>query len=155
MNLKPFSATDLNKALDKAIAQLETMDKALFSDRMNALWERIERTQSTRISTFEIKEKGLIQRVPVSEIVFIQSSSEYVELRTTHKKYLQRSSLKVLEEQLPDPFHRIHRTYMVNKAHIRSWKYLSDGRFQFEMSDGERIASSRSYKSSIQAWLTT
>lgn len=150
--LKPFDEKGLLKVLDRAIEQLNIKDKADFTEQMNALWNQLDRQPTTTIQTFEIKEKGLIQKVRVDDILFVASESEYARLIAKQKDYLQRLSIKTLDQQLPDYFHRIHRSYLINKNHIASWKY-ANGKFHFTLSNGEKISSSRSYKEKISSWL--
>ena len=151
--LKPFGQTDLNRVLERAISQLNMIEKANFSDHMNSLWDKLERRDNKHITYFEIKEKGFIHSIEVSDILFIQSASEYVQLITSKKSFLQRLSIKMLADQLPSTFHRIHRTYIINEKYVSSWRYLSDGRFQFKMTNDQSIASSRSYKAKISEWI--
>jgi two-component system LytT family response regulator len=59
-------------------------------------------------------------------------------------------TMNAVESELdPTRFMRIHRSYMVNNAHVRSTRYSGNNEFIFTMSNGERIVSGRSYKEHI------
>jgi DNA-binding LytR/AlgR family response regulator len=49
---------------------------------------------------------------------------------------------------------RIHRSYIVNRAHVRSSRYSGNNEFIFSMANNERIVSGRSYKEQIAKMLT-
>lgn len=62
-------------------------------------------------------------RVPLNEIDFIESDSEYVIYHTAQGKIMSNQSLKSLMEVLPPQlFLRIHRSYIVNRSRIRALK---------------------------------
>lgn len=150
--LKPFDEQELNEVLNRALRQLETLQKADFNKQIEALWDQMEKQSSTSIDFFEIKEKGLIKKVMIDELLYLESESEYVKLVTRKKTYIQRLSLKVLEDQLPNAFHRIHRTFILNDRHVVSWKYSNES-FSFTMTDDRVLRSSRSFNQSIKDWL--
>ena len=151
--LKPFSTNEFEKVINRAEQMLQDRDKLQFQERIERLWKHYHSPKKTFLKTIEIKEKGLIVTVQVSDILFIKSDSEYVQI-TTHKgTYLQRQSLTLLLDQLPDHFHRIHRSYILNSDKIQSWRYLVNGTFQFQLAQDFSIRSSRSYQNSINDWL--
>lgn len=70
-----------------------------------------------------IKNNGMVIKIPFSEIVWFESDKNYVEINTTDKKYLIRTSLKQILEKLPDNyFVKCHKQYIVNILHIEGIK---------------------------------
>jgi hypothetical protein len=65
-------------------------------------------------------DSGLVKIDP-NKIMWIQAANIYVEIVTKEKKYLVRSSLKAIEEQLPgrEQFVRVHRSYIVRIDKIK------------------------------------
>ncbi len=62
-------------------------------------------------------------RVPLEEIDYIESDSEYVIYHTSQGKIMSNQSLKSLIELLPaSKFLRIHRSYIVNRSRVRALK---------------------------------
>lgn len=87
--------------------------------------------------------------VEVSSIQFCVSDGSYVEIFTDNKRYFERTSLVDLSEKLGNTFLRCHRSYLVNKEHIKSYNasilHVAD----------EKIPISRGYKSEVQAFLSS
>lgn len=153
--LKPFSKAQFNEVMDRANDQLLTINKAHFSEKIQTVWDQLGQTSNTHLEAITIKEKGLIRTIKVEEIIYFESDSEYVKIHARQGTDLQRIALNVLTQQLPPAFHRIHRSIILNACCIVSHKYLSDNRFQFTMSNGAQLTSSRSYQPSINQWLTS
>lgn len=66
-----------------------------------------------------IRSRGRLERLNKKDILYIESDKKYCTLITTTKKYVLRTALKNLYEQLKnDNFLRIHRSYLINKEHI-------------------------------------
>lgn len=151
--LKPFSKADFQKTLERALSQLAQRDKVQFSERINRLWERYRKPPAHYIEGLTVKVKGLDKNLPVQDIIYLQSDSEYAAIHTLEGKYLQRLALKILEDQLPPGFKRIHRSVILNTEMIESWQYLQNNTFRFLMKNGEQLTSSRTYKKTIEGWL--
>ncbi len=79
-----------------------------------------------------------------TDIVFVTSDRSYVEIQTLKEKIVQRKLLKELEEELPDSFIRVHRSYVINRNFIES-KSGSD-----VMVGGYKIPVSRNYKDALE-----
>lgn len=61
-----------------------------------------------------IKDKGVYQKVLISDIQHIQSSSEYVTIHSKTKRTMLYSSMDDILKKLPPNFIRIHRSFIVN-----------------------------------------
>lgn len=152
--LKPFSQKQLNDVLNRALEQLITKDRAQFNEKIQQVWDKLEQQTNVYIREIEIKEKGLIRQIRTEELVYIESDSEYVRLHTGRSSFLYRQALSLLEKQLPPSFRRIHRGIILNTRFLASHKYLGDSRFEFTMTNQSKLISSRSYRSTINTWLS-
>lgn len=65
-----------------------------------------------------IKERQQYVRVPLTDIGYIRSEGNYMELHTADRKYLIRVPQKVLLAQLPEFFVKTHKSYIVNCNHL-------------------------------------
>jgi DNA-binding LytR/AlgR family response regulator len=61
-----------------------------------------------------IKDKGVYQKVLIQDILYIQSSSEYVTIYTKAKRTMLYSSMDGMLKRLPANFVRVHRSFIVN-----------------------------------------
>jgi two-component system LytT family response regulator len=74
-------------------------------------------TQELQVSDNEfvfIRDNGVLKRVKIDEILFLEAMGDYVKLHTPHKYYAIHTTLKAVEEKLPPGrFMRVHRSYIV------------------------------------------
>lgn len=68
-----------------------------------------------------IKENGRLVRIAHADLLYAQSVKDYLVIRTFEQTFVTHMTMKYLEELLPAPaFERVHRSYLVNRRHIRS-----------------------------------
>ncbi len=102
--LKPFSYDRFLKAVNKAIAVAGTKNES----------------NDTPKDHIFIKCKGMIVKVLIDDILFIETAKDYVFIHTTSDKHLTLVSLKHIEEELPkEKFIRVHRYYLVGLKHVK------------------------------------
>ena len=96
--IKPFTKSDL-------FVTLELYKSRNFTDE----------------KSFEIKDGHFNVKLKHIDILWIKSENIYIEIKTTTKTYLIRSSLEKFLEKIDDEnFMRIHRSYIVNLHHIKA-----------------------------------
>ena len=71
----------------------------------------------------EIISNRKIVRIPYSDIVFIESLSDYIRVNTTKEQIISKEKISNLASWLPDVFIRIHRSFIINKEKIKSMSY--------------------------------
>ncbi|HRH39440.1 MAG TPA: LytTR family DNA-binding domain-containing protein, partial [Flavobacteriales bacterium] len=99
---------------------------------------------------FVIRDKGREHKVNVADIHYLRAEGNYLCLQLKDRHFLHRMTMNAVEEELdPTRFLRIHRSYIVNRAHVRNSRYSGNNEFIFTMANGERIVSGRSYKEQI------
>lgn len=70
----------------------------------------------------EVKSNRRINRLRIDDILFVQGMGNYVTyVNTAGNRTIVYSSLKSAHAQLPDFFVRLHRSYLVNRKHIRAY----------------------------------
>ena len=85
-----------------------------------------------------------IEIIPVGDIIYIQSEGDYVMIYTPVKSFLKEQTMKYFEENLPNQFVRVHRSYIVNvKAISRIERYENRGQILI-LHTGSKIKASRS-----------
>ncbi|WP_346857206.1 LytTR family DNA-binding domain-containing protein [uncultured Draconibacterium sp.] len=69
-----------------------------------------------------LREKNIIHKVPVSEVIFVESFGDYIKLHTNDREINSRATISSIQKTLPDKlFIRIHRSYLVAKKRITSF----------------------------------
>jgi two-component system, LytTR family, response regulator LytT len=92
-----------------------------------------------------IKSNNKTIKIYASEIYFIKSDNIYIELHTKQGRFLERTSLeKFLESYKFQNLIRVHRSYIVNRNHIKALKSSSIILDQYE------IPVSRKYQKAIR-----
>lgn len=92
--------------------------------------------------------------VDASEVRWVKSASNYVEVVANGKTHLARATMKSIETQLTvagAPAVRAHRSYIVNTDHITAIKPTGEGDVTIEMNDGAVIPGSRRYRDRLPA----
>ncbi|MFP8895833.1 LytR/AlgR family response regulator transcription factor [Chryseobacterium sp. EZn1] len=69
---------------------------------------------------FFVKSSGQRHRVSFNEILYIESIKDYVNIRTENDEYIVLDTLKSMENQLPEKFVRIHKSFIVNLDKVKS-----------------------------------
>jgi DNA-binding LytR/AlgR family response regulator len=81
-------------------------------------------------------------RLPLTDIILIEGWNEYVKVHISGKTIVTLAALRDLEDLLPeDRFIRVHRSFIVSLAGIRSWNTSS-----IEMNGGKQVPVGRVYK---------
>jgi hypothetical protein len=76
--------------------------------------ERFVVAKDSQDSYFFIKSSGKQHKIKSSEILFIESIKDYVNIKTENQEYIVLDTLKSLENQLPDNFARVHKSFIIN-----------------------------------------
>lgn len=85
-------------------------------------------------------------RLDVNEILYIAASSPYVSIHLAQKKYLHTQTLRQLQFELdPNQFVRIHKSYMVNLAHVVSIQSRQNGDYDICLANNTRLRLSRNF----------
>ncbi|MBL4619872.1 MAG: LytTR family transcriptional regulator [Marinicaulis sp.] len=87
--------------------------------------------------------------INASDVRWVKSASNYVEVAANGKTHLARATLNTVETQLNDAgvsAVRVHRSYVVNTEYIEAIQPTGEGDVKIKMSDGEIIPGSRRYR---------
>ena len=88
-----------------------------FSD---ILKEQLQKEDKATKDFIFIKCDGIIVKIMVNDILFINTAKDYVQIHTVTDSFLTLVSLKQIEEELPkEKFVRVHRYYLVGLNHIK------------------------------------
>jgi two-component system, LytTR family, response regulator len=91
--------------------------------------------------------------ITVDEIVWIKAEADYSRIHARGRSYLVSRSMKELEKRLASYlFIRIHRSAMVQTAHIREVRPQGSSRYRVILSDGTTLIVSRTRAPELRRW---
>ncbi|MBE7178089.1 MAG: response regulator transcription factor [Mucilaginibacter polytrichastri] len=111
--LKPFNYEEFLRAANKALS---------YHQRINPPKQEVQSAVQTEDYLF-LKVEYQLVKVFFSDILYVEGLKDYakVHLQSQEKPLLSLTSLKALEEKLPDgQFMRVHRSYIISLDKIRS-----------------------------------
>ncbi len=92
---------------------------------------------------------GMYHMIEWASICYLQSEGNYLMVHTMDESYRIRMTLKSLEARLGEEFHRIHKSTIINRQHIKQLKHWRNGEYLVIMSDDKPLTSSKTYKAAI------
>ncbi len=116
-----------------------------------ATQEDVKNTQAVQITTSNpeeafiyVKENKKVVKLHLSDILYVEGLSEYVQIYTPSKKIITKTSMTNMSEKLPDDnFMRIHKSFIVSLSKIEAFTSSS-----IEV-PGKALPIGRSYKNSV------
>jgi two-component system LytT family response regulator len=91
----------------------------------------------------------------VNDISWIQGASQYSRVHTKNGEYLLSRTLASLECELdPKKFFRIHRSAIVNAAHVREVRSSVDGRYNIYLHGGQALPMGRARREILEKLLS-
>lgn len=90
--------------------------------------------------------------VPINEIIYICSSSPYIEIHTADKKHLHSETLKSIVEKLDlAQFLQIHKSTIINLQQVVSYKSRLNGDYDVLLQNGQELRLSRNFVTRFKA----
>lgn len=149
--LKPIKEERLQQSIEK-LKQFGRLNQAI---NISGLQDIIRQFQApSRATALPIKTGDKITLLRYENIVYMEAQDKYVYVFTSEgQKHLTDQSLTALSEKLPSQFHRIHKSYIINKDKIREMHRHFNSRYLFIMEDktGTRLTSGRTYHDAIRS----
>ena|SRR6185312_3995840 len=96
--------------------------------------------------------RGRIIVVPVADIECFTAAANYIEIHAAGVTYTMRSTMNQLQQRLNDKaFARIHRSAIVNLAHVKDCKSLRRGDSLITLLSGRELIATRNHKDFYRA----
>jgi two-component system, LytTR family, response regulator AlgR len=102
--------------LERLQNSLQKIDRFRQSIRRLEPDNGIEKATDTLI----IQERGITERIPLQEVLYLKAELKYISVRTALKTHILEGSLNELETRFPNRFLRIHRNALVATQAIRA-----------------------------------
>lgn len=94
--------------------------------------------------------RGGVQRIPLSQVIYLQADSKYVRVRHEGGEALVEDSLVSLEERFPDRFLRVHRAVLVAPGRLAGLEKREDGMVLSLVGVDERLPVSRRHLAEVR-----
>lgn len=95
---------------------LSIMKKSL--ENQKAMQNLLDEKEKMKKSVLEIMSKRKMTKIPYEDIVYIESSSNYIKVITTNNQIESKEKISKLATRLPDMFLRIHRSFIINTERL-------------------------------------
>ncbi|ARK23411.1 DNA-binding response regulator [Sporosarcina sp. P37] len=130
--LKPYDEDQLRQAVAR-------VKEALHPPAVSASPKRIDR--------LPVETEGEIHYLPIRDILYVHREEKWTKIVMASREYETRMTLKELEQKLtPSSFFRIHKSFLVNLAHVSSLTPWFNGAYQLEIDQRpEKLSVSRNY----------
>lgn len=136
--LKPVSRERFRTALERVFRRLAEN------------WTESSKAVPSVPDRFAVKHNGRIVLVPVSDIDWVGSADNYVELHVGPQTYLLRETMTAIHRRLPsERFVRVSRTAIVQVARVRQLEPLFHGEYSVELQSGAKVTLSRSHRDQL------
>lgn len=148
--LKPYSDERFYQSIHKAKTQIMKDQWATLQTNLQQMIQSQSRPQSQTLERLAVKQGGKIKLISVNQIAYIKASGTYTEVFENERKHVTNYSIGDLEQKLDShQFIRIHRSTIVNIAHIAELEPYFNGEYIIHMKDGAQHKLSRSYRDQI------
>jgi two-component system LytT family response regulator len=145
--LKPFTPVRLRSAIQRV------RERAIVKATVPGASEKGE-SDAGPAARIVFKSRGRILFLPVADIRWVGAEENYVRLCTGPETHLLRETMSHLESRLDSQaFLRVHRSFIVNLNYVKEVRTEQDGESVVVMTDGQKVAMSRAYRSRITEWL--
>src|SRR5262249_51462594 len=152
--LKPVDPKRLQKTLQRAREQIRSARTGERDEKLFALLQDLQSRKTDYLERFVVKKAGRILFVDASDIEWVSSEGNYVELHSKGKTHLVRETMDHLEGKLnPRDFIRIRRSTIVRTDVIKELQPLFNGEYALILKDGTQLQSSRRYRKNLDALL--
>jgi two-component system, LytTR family, response regulator len=144
--LKPYTAERLHSALQYARERINNNALKGLPDGRTAS------NAGSPPARIVFKSRGRILFLPITEIRWIAAEENYVRICTANESHLLRETMAGMESKLDSQmFMRVHRSAIVNLKYVKEVRREGSGDFSVLLSNGQRVAMSRSHHSNIDS----
>ena len=108
--LKPIDQERLDNTIKKFLSQVTPVTT------MSGGWPQSE----AFLQRIAVKDRDAIRIIPVSDLLYVEASDDYIKIHTAAGHYLKKGTLSRLADSL-DPHHfvRVHRSYLIPVAQLK------------------------------------
>ena len=132
--------------LDVVDYLLKPVSAERFAGALDKVRRRIDEQGQREEEAITLKVDRAMRRIDLADIACIQGQGNFVSIRTGTDGLLATATLRSLEEALPDDrFVRIHKSYIVNRTHVREQRAAS-----LLLDTGDEVPIGKSYRGRVE-----
>jgi two-component system, LytTR family, response regulator len=148
--LKPFGEERVLRAVERVRTFLVgKTDRGVRQDKLRVMLEST--SEHLLPSCLLVKRGDRVLVLRPQEIHWIESVGDYVKVHTGAESHLSRSTLSEMQERLAaEGFVRIHRSRLINLAHLKELCPFSRGESSIVLRDGTRLEASYAFLKDLQ-----
>jgi two-component system response regulator LytT len=131
-------------AFDHAV--IDFVAKPVSAERFGLALERaLDRTRPPAGASLAVRSAGRIDLAAFADVVALSGADDYVEVVLADgRRFLHDTRLQELDRRLPPGFVRVHRSHIINVAHVKALRMLPNRRRVLVLSGDTAIPVSRS-----------
>jgi two-component system LytT family response regulator len=147
--LKPLDDARLAQAAERAGAMLRHRQREAYGAALRSYVQGDDAQHALHIN---VRSVGRIEQIVASDILWLASAGNYVELHLASRTVLHRITLGHLETLLkPGEYLRVHRGAIVRRDQIASLATTGDGSYRLTLRCGDELAVSERYVSLLKS----
>jgi two-component system LytT family response regulator len=147
--LKPLDDARLAQAAERAEAMLRHRQREAYGAALRSYVQGDDAQHALHIN---VRSVGRIEQIVASDILWLASAGNYVELHLASRTVLHRITLGHLETLLkPGEYLRVHRGAIVRRDQIASLATTGDGSYRLTLRCGDELAVSERYVSLLKS----
>ena len=149
--LKPFDRARFQRALDRVRESRERRRAGDLGRRLLAMVQDLKPEAEPAPERMVVKSGGRIFFIRVDEIEWVDAAGNYVRLHVKGEAHLFRETMTAMEKRLDAAqFVRIHRSHIVNIAHVKELQPGIAGEQVVVLRGGARLTLSRGYRARLR-----
>ncbi len=149
--LKPIDDARFAQALGRVRERVRDRTAGALAQQLSALLDDVTRAGAASLDRVAVRDRGRLVLLDPRDIEWVAADGDYLRVNASARSYLVRETLTAMEARLPAlRFVRIHRSSIVNVAHIAALEPLPNREFVVVLRDGTRLRSSRSYEDRLR-----
>jgi len=148
--LKPFGRDRFQTALYRAMDRLRSGKPEDLTSQLHTVLAQLRPRPNPGMERIPVKSGGKVTFVNVTDVDWVGSADNYVELHVGAQTHLVRETLTAMQQRLPpDRFIRVSRTAIVNSERVKELQPLFHGDYSLTLRDGTRLTLSRTYRDQL------
>lgn len=92
-------------------------------DNRNLIQQLTAENEKRKKAFLEIISNRKLTKITYDDIIYIESFDDHIELHTASEDIVSKEKISALDKRLPEPFLRIHRSFIVNKEKVKNYSY--------------------------------